>query len=129
MIKQKEYRVEEIFRYEAETFQCVLTDPSEGVHCLNCEACNQICATLICLEKERSDKKKVHFVRVTEPKAGMLFRASDGVLYELKEFGGGKCICNRGENPDCQDVHKQAFCKLLPAEFGWYPVEEKKVEE
>ncbi len=125
MSAEKEYRVGEIFRKGGETYLCVIDDSDGDVACKRCEIKHFCWDGMECKAEDRSDNTGVHFVRVTEPKAGMLFRASDGVLYALKEFGGGKCICNRGETPDCQEVHKQAFGKLLPAEFGWYPVEEK----
>ena len=103
MSSKKEYRVGEIFRNNGETFQCVFTDQSEGVYCLNCEAGNQLCETLICHEKERSDKKNVHFIRVTEPEDGMMFRASDGNLYRLfidiDPFDYGSCACDGNGSP------------------------------
>lgn len=75
------------------------------------------------------------YVRVTEPKEGMLFRASDGVLYELKALGSTdrKCGCHL-DTPDdlpCYAIDCQAFGTRVNR-FHWYPVEEKgdeKMEE
>nr|DAM90940.1 MAG TPA: hypothetical protein [Caudoviricetes sp.] len=126
MSSKKEYRVGEIFRRNGETFQCVRTDPGEGVYCLNCEAVNQLCETLICHEKERSDKKNAHFIRVTEQEDGMLFRASDGVLYELKKLENRGCGCYRYGYMACSEIDEEAFGEATKEEFHWYPVEEKK---
>lgn len=128
MSEGKEYKVGEIFRHNGETFQCVLTDQGEGVYCLNCEAGNQLCETLICHEKERSDKKNVHFIRVTEPGLGMLFRAWDGVLYEAREKEpNDKCYyCCIRPVYGCTEIGRQAFWKLVGRNLHWYPVDEKK---
>ena len=72
------------------------------------------------------------YVRVTEPKEGMLFRASDGVLYELKALGSTdrKCGCHL-DTPDdlpCYAIDCQAFGTRVNR-FHWYPVEENKEEE
>lgn len=72
------------------------------------------------------------YVRVTEPKEGMLFRASDGVLYELKALGSTdrKCGCHL-DTPDdlpCYAIDCQAFGTRVNR-FHWYPVEEKEMEE
>lgn len=69
------------------------------------------------------------YVRVTEPKEGMLFRASDGVLYELKPLGSTdrKCGCHIDAPDDltCYAIDCQAFGTRVNR-FHWYPVEEKK---
>ena len=72
------------------------------------------------------------YVRVTEPKEGMLFRASDGVLYELKALGSTdrKCGCHL-DTPDdlpCYAIDCQAFGTRVNR-FHWYPVEEKMEEK
>lgn len=70
---------------------------------------------------------------VTEPEEGMLFRASNGVLYELKAFGSmdRKCGCNRDciDRLPCHIIDIQAFGKTQTNSMHWYPVEEKKEEE
>lgn len=72
------------------------------------------------------------YVRVTEPKEGMLFRASDGRLYELKALGSTdrKCGCHL-DTPDdlpCYAIDCQAFGTRVNR-FHWYPVEEKREEK
>ena len=70
---------------------------------------------------------------VTEPEEGMLFRASNGVLYELKAFGSAdrKCGCNRDciDRLPCHIIDIQAFGKTQMNSMHWYPVEENKEEE
>lgn len=73
------------------------------------------------------------YVRVTEPEEGMLFRASNGVLYESKAFGSKnrKCGCDI-DFPDrlpCYIIDIQAFGKTQINSMHWYPVEEKEMEE
>lgn len=77
-------------------------------------------------------QRVIDYVRVTEPKEGMLFRASDGVLYELKALGSTdrKCGCHL-EAPDdlpCYAIDCQAFGTRVNR-FHWYPVEEKREEK
>ena len=73
------------------------------------------------------------YVRVTEPEEGMLFRAHNGVLYELKLLGStpGKCGCdtNFPNNLPCHVIDAQAFGKTQINSLHWYPVEENKEEE
>lgn len=69
---------------------------------------------------------------VTEPEEGMLFRASNGVLYELKAFGSAdrKCGCQMGiDRLPCHVIDIQAFGKTQINSMHWYPVEEKKEGE
>lgn len=73
---------------------------------------------------------------VTEPEEGMLFRASNGVLYELKAFGSAdrKCGCQIDciDRLPCHIIDIQAFGKTQMNSMHWYPVEEKgdeKMEE
>lgn len=69
---------------------------------------------------------------VTEPEEGMLFRAHNGVLYELKAFGSAdrKCGCQIGiDRLPCHVIDIQAFGKTQMNSMHWYPVEEKKEEE
>lgn len=73
------------------------------------------------------------YVRVTEPEEGMLFRAHNGVLYELKAFGSAdrKCGCQIDciDRLPCHIIDIQAFGKTQMNSMHWYPVEEKKEEE
>lgn len=70
---------------------------------------------------------------VTEPEEGMLFRASNGVLYELKAFGSAdrKCGCQIDciDRLPCHIIDIQAFGKTQINSMHWYPVEEKKEEK
>ena len=73
---------------------------------------------------------------VTEPVEGMMFRATNGVLYELKTLGSTcrKCGCdtNLPNNLPCHEIDRQAFGKTQINSLHWYPVEEKgdeKMEE
>lgn len=69
---------------------------------------------------------------VTEPKTGMLFRSSNGRLYELRRWGsGGDCGCytNFCDNLSCATISKQAFGEVTKDCLHWFPIEEKKEEE
>lgn len=73
------------------------------------------------------------YVRVTEPEEGMLFRATNGVLYELKLLGStpGKCGCDTKlpNNLKCCEIDRQAFGTTKINSLHWYPVEEKMEEK
>lgn len=73
---------------------------------------------------------------VTEPVEGMQFRATNGVLYELKMIGSTcrKCGCDTKlpNNLKCCEIDRQAFGNTKINSLHWYPVEEKgdeKMEE
>lgn len=73
---------------------------------------------------------------VTEPVEGMQFRATNGVLYELKTIGSTcrKCGCDTKlpNNLKCCEIDRQAFGNTKINSLHWYPVEEKgdeKMEE
>lgn len=129
MSDKKEYKVGEIFRHDGFTYQCVV-DSKENGYCRTCQLCD---AEILCDNEERSDKMSVHFIRVTEPKEGMLFRATSGVLYELKKRGStardcGCSICLPADLP-CLEIDIQAFGEPKINHLHWYPVEEPKEEE
>lgn len=73
------------------------------------------------------------FAIVTEPEEGMLFRATNGVLYELKTLGATckKCGCdtNLPNNLKCCEIDRQAFGNTKINSLHWYPVEEKGEEK
>ena len=73
------------------------------------------------------------YVRVTEPEEGMLFHATNGVLYELKTLGSTcrKCGCDTKlpNNLPCRVIDRQAFGKPQINSLHWYPVEENMEEE
>lgn len=129
MSKRKEYRVGEIFRHNGETYKCVRDLNEFG--CEICEMPPKICDEdfLLCSDCNRTDKTNIHFVRVTEPEEGMLFRASDGVLYELKklEYRGRGCYLYGYMS--CSEIDEEAFGEMIQEqELHWHPVEEKKEE-
>lgn len=134
MIERKEYHVGEIFRHDDKTFQCVRTDKSEDVRCLNCEASYLMCVASMCHGKERSDKRNVRFIRVTEPKEHMLFRASDGAMYVLKDKSGMNeytklgCMCFDSPGLVCYNIFREAFGKNFYSTLHWFPAEEKKAQ-
>ena len=70
---------------------------------------------------------------VTEPVEGMQFRATNGVLYELKTLGSTcrKCGCdtNLPNNLKCCEIDRQAFGNTKINSLHWYPVEEKREEK
>lgn len=121
MSAEKEYRVGEVFRKEGETYLCVIDDSDGDVACKRCEIKHFCWDGMECKAEDRSDNTGVHFVRVTEPKEGMMFRASDGKLYELVK---GKC-----NSMACEAIYKEAFGKLFVNNLHWCPVEEKKETE
>lgn len=123
MRNKKEYIVGEIFRFNEQTFQCVASEiPS--IRCKKCAMPHNRCGTVICDRTRRYDLRDVHFIRVTKPEDGMLFRASDGVLYELIE---NECIHYMGDSLcTCYEIDQQAFGDILSNEFHWYPVKEKR---
>lgn len=130
MSKRKEYRVGEIFRHNGETYKCVRDLNEFG--CEICEMPPKICDEdfLLCSDCNRTDKTNIHFVRVTEPEEGMLFRASDGVLYELKklEYRGRGCYLYGYMS--CSEIDEEAFGEMIQEqELHWLPVEEKKEDE
>ncbi len=125
MSEKKEFRVGEIFRHNGETFQCVANTaetPCYECALLGSESC------LNCMSKYRSDKTDVHFIRVTDPEEGMLFRASDGKLYELKKLENFECGCYIIGYTNCTVISYEAFGEDISDIFHWYPVEEKGEE-
>ena len=70
---------------------------------------------------------------VKEPYEGMLFRASNGVLYKLRWdeaaiYGESKeqCSCCLYADLNCLDIDVEAFGRQLADAYHWYPVEENK---
>ena len=127
MSERIEYKVGEIFRHNGETFQCVIDSPENG-SCIKCEVQRWLCTKFACYNGERSDDTCVHYVKVTEPKDGMLFRAWDGVLYEAREKEpNDKCYyCCIRPVYGCTEIGRQAFGKLVGRNLHWYPVDEKR---
>ena len=125
MHNKKEYMVGEIFRFNEQTFQCVASE-TPYIRCKKCAMPHSRCCTVICDRTCRYDLRDVHFIRVTNPENGMLFRASDGVLYELIE---NECIHYMGDSLcTCYEIDQQAFGDILSNNFHWYQVKENKQE-
>lgn len=126
MRDKKEYIVGEIFRFNEQTFQCVASD-IPYIRCKKCVMPHNRCCDAICDKTRRYDLRDVHFIRVTNPENGMLFRTSDGVLYELIE---NECIHYMGDSLcTCYEIDQQAFGDIISNKFHWYPVEDKKEME
>lgn len=126
-----EYKVGEIFRFYDETFQCV-PDSAEGWNCDLCVLSTRgySCYSHKCLRCNRSDNTSVHYVRVLEPKEGMLFRASDGVLYKLYEINKPCLRCKtQNDNMSCSKIERQAFGKCFANKLHWFPVKEEKEKQ
>lgn len=125
-----EYKVGEVFRKGGETYLCVMDDSDGDVACKRCEIKHFCWDGMECKAEDRSDNTGVHFVRVTEPKEGMLFRASDGKMYELKEKREeGGCFGDFHPFLGCLDMDQEAFGKGFSNNLHWYPVEENKEKQ
>lgn len=77
-------------------------------------------------------QRVIDYVRVTEPKEGMLFRASDGKLYQYSSdparYGTSVCACDAGKLT-CDAIQQELFGRDCVEGEIWIPVEEKKEEE
>lgn len=125
-----EYKVGEIFRFYDETFQCVTNGlDDDDACCYECELPQECHETPYkCASCDRSDNTSVHYVKVTEPKEGMLFRASDGKLYELRPRGSVvDCVCFT--KLTCDMIDRQAFGVRQKNFLHWYPVEESNEKQ
>lgn len=109
MDEKKEYLVGEIFRQNDCTYIC----------------------------KSYDDGKSRGYERVYAPVSGMLFRASNGVLYELvyeydmEDKGQDEmCACLLSNDAlNCLDIDSEAFGDALTDAYHWYPIAHKKQEE
>lgn len=124
----KERVVGEVFRSGQDVLQ-VKPDSGEGSDCsecyLSCPTCRHVGRQMrgACGPLARSDKQSVHFVRVTGPEEGMLFRASDGGVYRLEKQNcllNPLCACWRDDGLRCQNIDKELFGKILEG-FHWVP--------
>lgn len=124
-----EYKVGEIFRSYGETVQCV-PDFAGNKNCAQCTLYTRdySCYSHKCHAHDRSDNTSVHYVKVTEPKEGMLFRASDGKLYELRPRGSVvDCVCFT--KLTCDMIDRQSFKEPQKNCLHWYPVEESNEKQ
>ena len=129
MSEGKEYKVGEIFRHDGFTYQCVV-DSEENGYCGKCQLCDE---KILCDKDYRADKRNVHFIRVTEPQDGMMFRASDGNLYRLfidiDPFDYGSCACDN-HGLTCIEIFNQAFPDSCIFETEhWELIEENKEDD
>lgn len=129
MSDKMEYKVGEIFRSYGETVQCV-PDSAGNKNCAQCTLFTRdySCYSHKCHAYDRLDNTSVHYVKVTEPKEGMLFRASDGKLYELRPRGSVvDCVCFT--KLTCDMIDRQSFKEPQKNCLHWYPVEEIKEKQ
>lgn len=105
---KKDYEIGEVFRRNSKTYMCVEDSPSNGVGCSVCavhEQDHEFCKQTNCCE--------VHFEEVREPREGMLFRASDGKLYQFFLDNDPNespiCACDNLELLDCETISNEAF--------------------
>lgn len=129
-----EYKVGEIFRYGGITYQCVQDSFDNGYYCGRCSMDGDECNEFMCKPEDRSDKTGVHYVKVTEPKEGMLFRASDGQRYKLKRYIQGEtgCVCQlpaEYTTLSCEDIFLQSFGVYASPGLRWCLVEESKEKQ
>lgn len=121
------YRINEIFKHKKELYRCVEEKEMED-GCSKCALFSLGCIGAECSSDSRWDEKSVYFIQVYEPECGMLFRASDGVLYKFchkKDLHGDiECACHEN-GLKCKDIFKQAFENF---EFEKFDIALKKVK-
>lgn len=123
-MKKKEYAIGEVFRHtDGKLYRCV-----ESKICKGCafKYFDMGCLYgLNCRSTDREDGRSVKFILVTAPADGMLFRAEDGKMYQLKYgepslFG---CACNAGMC-GCGCLNEEVFGDDYLPGWYWAPVEE-----
>lgn len=102
------YEIGEVFRYNNKTYMCVDDSQDHGVACAFCalfERARELCKHVDCDE--------VHFEEVHEPREGMLFRASDGNMYQFfldnDPYECPICACDDLACLDCDTITNEAF--------------------
>ena len=111
---KKEYEIGEVFRYNNRTYMCVDDSAAHGNSCTRCalleqdhELCNHNCCC------------KFHFEEVREPREGMLFRASDGNMYQFfldnDPHESPICACDNPGLLDCETISNEAFPGFVSA--------------
>ena len=111
---KKEYEIGEVFRYNNRTYMCVDDSAAHGNSCTRCalleqdhELCNHNCCC------------KFHFEEVREPREGMLFRASDGNMYQFFLDNDPNespiCACDNPGLLDCETISNEAFPGFVSA--------------
>lgn len=123
-MKKKEYAIGEVFRHtEGKLYRCV-----ESKICKGCTFKYRDIGCLYglnCRSTDREDGRSVKFILVTEPADGMLFRAEDGKMYQLKygEPSSFGCACNAGMY-GCGCLNEEVFGDDYLPGWYWAPVEE-----
>ena len=122
---KKEYEIGEVFRQDGKVYQCVEAENGE-----RCERCafgsgEYRCAEVCIGPRSRTDGRSVIFTEVTEPVDGMLFRAEDGRMYQLKygEPSSFGCACNAGMY-GCGCLNEEVFGDDYLPGWYWAPIEE-----
>lgn len=121
--KVNAYKINEVFLHtDGKIYQCVM---AEGT-CEGCALrCEWDCPGRSCTGDERKDGIDVKYVLVTEPSDGMLYRAEDGKMYQLK-YGDPPsvgCACNAGMY-GCAYLNEEVFGDSYLPDWYWGPVEE-----
>lgn len=118
-----EYKINEIFIHtDGKVYQCM-----EGGNCERCAfgSGEYRCAEVCIGPRSRTDGRSVIFTEVTEPVDGMLYRAGDGKMYQLK-YGDPPsvgCACNVGMY-GCACLNEEVFGDDYLPDWCWGPVEE-----
>lgn len=104
----RKYEIGEVFRYNNKTYMCVDDSSDHGVACAFCalfERERELCKQTDCCE--------VHFEEVCEPREGMLFRASDGNMYQFfldnDPYECPICACDNPDGLACDTISNEAF--------------------
>lgn len=125
------YKINEIFKHKKELYRCVEEKEMED-GCSKCALFSLGCIGAECSSDSRWDEKSVYFVQVYEPECGMLFRASDGVLYKFchkKDLHGDiECACHEN-GLKCKDIFKQAFENFEFEKFDIHCIKEEETED
>lgn len=121
--EKKEYAIDEVFRHtDGKLYRCV-----EDKHCEGCAFtfCDSDCGVPYCSSTDREDGRPVKFIAVTKPVEGMLYRAEDGKMYQLKygEPSSFGCACNAGMY-GCGCLNEEVFGDDYLPGWYWAPVEE-----
>lgn len=123
-MKKKEYAVGEVFRHtDGKAYRCVEDETCEG--CAFDDS-DSNCVSLHCFSANREDGRNVKYIMVTEPAEGMLYRAKDEKMYQLKHGDPLlKCACDAGMY-GCGCLNEEVFGDNYLLGWYWIPVESPK---
>lgn len=126
-MSEKEYKVGEVFKHtDGKFYQCV-----EDAYCGDCAFLGDAeCLALPCVSSDRKDGCNVKYIPVTRPVEGMLYRAENGRLCELKKGShwDNRCICEC--DPElCCSVLDMAVFGGADLDWYWAPAEEEEEED